>query len=49
MKLYMVMLYKNGKRIISASGPDLAALKKWAIECQEEDEGITYELLYKEE
>lgn len=44
MKMYKVILYKEGKIITSATGPDLAALKKWSIDCQKEDKGITYEL-----
>lgn len=44
MKLYRVIIYKNGKEQTRATAPDLELLKKWAKDCQKEDTNITYEV-----
>lgn len=44
MKIYRVVLYRNGKELIGAGGPDLNQLLNWAKECQEEDKTITYKI-----
>ena len=44
MKLYRVIIYKNGKEQTRATAPDLELLKKWAKDCQKEDTNITYEI-----
>lgn len=44
MKLYKVIIYKNGKKQTQATGNDLGLLRKWALNCQKEDKGITFEV-----
>lgn len=44
MKLYMVVIYKNGKVITRATGTDLQSLRNWAMDCEAEDEGVSYEI-----
>lgn len=44
MKMYMVVIYKNGKEQTRATAPNLEVLKKWARDCQLEDTNITYEV-----
>ncbi len=44
MKMYMVVIYKNGKVITRATGTDLQSLRKWAIDCETEESGVSYEI-----
>ena len=44
MKLYRVIIYKNGKEQTRATGGNLKALKDWALSCQKEDKNITFEI-----
>lgn len=44
MKMYKIIIYKNGKEQISAKGFDYEKLKRWALCCQQEDDGITFEI-----
>lgn len=44
MKLYRVIIYKNGKEQTRATAPNLELLKNWAKDCQKEDTNITYEI-----
>ena len=44
MKIYRVVLYRDGKELIGAGGPDINQLLNWAKECQEEDKTITYKV-----
>ena len=44
MKIYRVVLYRNGKELIGAGGPDLNQLLNWAKDCQKEDKTITYKI-----
>ena len=42
-RLYKVVIYKYGKKITQALGQKLDVLKQWALDCQKEDKGITFE------
>jgi len=44
MKIYRVVLYRNGKELIGAGGPDLNQLLNWANDCQKEDKTIIYKV-----
>lgn len=47
-KLFMAIIYKNGKEITRAKGNDIEKLKRWAIDCKREDSDITFELFCEE-
>lgn len=44
MKLYKVIIYKNGVEQVSAKCDNLEKLERWALSCQQEDTGITFEI-----
>lgn len=47
-KLYKVVIYKYGKKITQAFGQKLDVLKQWALDCQKEDKGITFDFYVEE-
>ena len=40
----MVVIYKNGKVITRATGPNLQSLRNWAMDCEAEEAGVSYEI-----
>lgn len=44
MKLYRIIIFKNGKEETRATGNNLDKLLQWAKECQKQDQGINYEV-----